>query len=296
MKQLGAGELGWQAFQFQGNVSYNPGGTFEVPVSGPAPSQGSVSFVRASTASSKTVWSFQKLPHAGFTQAPPTCTITNASGPTSSTVTIPAPPSGSTPVNPNDAAVSLGAGDVVKCAFMDNRIVNTDVTVFKQTTGGFGGPFAVTVTPPDGSGIQPGGGTVTTTAADSPVQAATVADTSPGATGDWTLTEDLSTANSAANVAADAGSWSVSGFDCNGTTQNPSVSETVSVTAGESLECTFTNNFVPNGSLTITKTTIGGVGTNDLVVTPLAEPTNTTVPVTSPTRCSVPPPPNRGSP
>ena len=154
----------------------------------------------------------------------------------------------------------------------------------------------MTVTPPDGSGIQPGGGTVTTTAADSPVQAATVADTSPGATGDWTLTEDLSTANSAANVAADAGSWSVSGFDCNGTTQNPSVSETVSVTAGESLECTFTNNFVPNGSLTITKTTIGGVGTNDLVVTPLAEPTNTTVPVTSPTRCSVPPPPNRGSP
>ncbi|HZM55795.1 MAG TPA: hypothetical protein VFC03_12305 [Acidimicrobiales bacterium] len=69
MKQLGAGELGWQAFQFQGNVSYNPGGTFEVPVSGPAPSHGFASFVRASTASSKTVWSFQELPQAGSTQA-----------------------------------------------------------------------------------------------------------------------------------------------------------------------------------------------------------------------------------
>ena len=49
-------------------------------------------------------------------------------------------------------------------------------------------------------------------------------------------------------------------------------------TAGDSLECTFTNQLTAAGSLTITKTTTGGVGTTDFVVTPVADPTDTTVP------------------
>jgi hypothetical protein len=48
--------------------------------------------------------------------------------------------------------------------------------------------------------------------------------------------------------------------------------------AGDSFECTYTNQFTPDGSLTITKTTTGGVGTTDFLVTPVADPTDTTVP------------------
>src|ERR1019366_6498306 len=41
-------------------------------------------------------------------------------------------------------------------------------------------------------------------------------------------------------------------------------------TSGESLECTYTNLFTPDATLTITKTTTGGVGSTDFVVTPVA--------------------------
>jgi hypothetical protein len=51
-----------------------------------------------------------------------------------------------------------------------------------------------------------------------------------------------------------------------------SPTQTVDVTSvDEALECTFTNRFTPGGSLTITKTTTGGTGTTDFVVTPVTD-------------------------
>jgi hypothetical protein len=239
-KQLGPGETGTNVFQFQGDISYNPGGAFEVPVSGPAPSSGSVSFVRDSGED----WTFQELPYAGFGLTSLTCVSANST----STFTI----------NGASASVDLGSGDTATCTYVDTRNV-TDLSVFKQTTGGVGGPFDFTVTPPSGT---PTDFNATTTEQDAPVQAGTITDATVGT---YTVAESLP-------APTGAGSWSVSAFDCNGTPGPVSPTQTVDVTSvDEALECTFTNLFTPGGSLTITKTTTGGTGITDFVVTPVTD-------------------------
>ncbi len=260
VKQLGAGETGTNIFQFNGTISYNPGGDFEIPVSGPAPSTGQVSFTRASGHT----WTFSELPYAGF-QAP-TINCTSANNTSTSTI------AGS------GVSVALGAGDTVTCTFVDTRSVTTSLSLYKQTSGGFGGPFNFTATPPAGSGLPVSQWSASTAAADTPVLAGSVSDTSGASVGTWTLAEDLT----AANAAAVGGTWSASEFDCNGDTgaypDQTATTQTVAVTSGASLDCTFINAFTPNGTLTITKTTTGGVGSTDFVVTPVIDQTDTTVP------------------
>ena len=56
-------------FQFNGSVSYNPGGNFDVPVSGPSGATGSVSFTRDSGVD----WNFSELPYGGFSFTSVTC-------------------------------------------------------------------------------------------------------------------------------------------------------------------------------------------------------------------------------
>lgn len=261
VKQLGVGEIGTNIFPFTGNISYNPGGAFEIPVSGPAPSKGQISFTRASGHT----WNFAETqPYPGFQAPTVSCTTTNGL----STFT----PSGS------GMSVALGAGDLVNCTFVDARTVTTSLSLNKQTSGGFGGPFNFTATPPTGSGLQPSQWSASTTAADTPVPVGSVSDTAGAAVGNWTVSEDLT----AANAAAVGGTWSPSEFDCNGDNlshpNQTSTTQTVAVTSGASLDCTFTNTFTPNGTLTITKTTTGGVGTTDFVVTPVANQPDATVP------------------
>ena len=251
-KQLASAEPETNTFHFQGNVSYNPGGTFEIPVTGAAP--GSISFVR----SSGVAWNFTELADPGFVFQSLDCT-----GP--GTSTFPAPST----TDPS-ATVTLGSGDTVTCTYTDARPVLGKLNVLKQTTGGSGGPFDLSVTPPSGT---PTPLVATTAAPDDPVAATTP---SGGAfaptlvTGTYSFTEDLS----AVNAGATDGTWSATGFDCNGlapTSTNGSTSATFDVspgfiTSGDSLECTFTNTFTPDATLTITKTTTGGVGSTDFVV------------------------------
>jgi hypothetical protein len=175
----------------------------------------------------------------------------------------------------------------VTCTYTDARPdppSNPTLTVLKQTTGVAGGPFNLSVTDPTAT-VTPL--VATTSAPDDPV-AATLADgTAFGpvlAAGVYTLSEDLSSVN-----AAGGGSWALTGFNCDGEPGVPVPGSPTSFTftyppttplpaPGDSLECTFTNQFTPTGTLTITKTTTGGVGTTQFVVTPVADPTDTTVP------------------
>ncbi len=270
-KQLAAGEPVANTFQFQGNVSYNPGPSpspddnpfqITVPASAASPSApGSMSFVRSSGVS----WHFTELNNPGWA-APgaPTC----SGGPvviTGATVTL-----------------TLAAGATVTCTYTDSRPVLGTLSVLKQTTGGEGGPFNLTVTSP-ASATTPL--VATTTQPDTPV-AATLGNGAAFAPtlvlGTYTFTEDLT----AANAASGGGTWSMTGFNCDGApaTSSPGpTTETFTVdstflTSGRSLECTFTNLFTPTATLTVTKTTTGGVGTTSFVVSPVADPTNITVP------------------
>ncbi len=276
-KQLNVGEPEANTFQFQGNVSYNPGATpspddnpFEitVPASASSPSApvGSISFVRSSGVS----WHFTELPNPGWTDpGSPTCT------------------GGVTTILGAQVTLTLAPGSTVTCIYTDSRPdppSNPTLTVLKQTTGAAGGPFALSVTDPSAT-VTPLA--ATTTNPDDPVAATRGDGTAfspvlvPGV---YTLSEDLTSVN-----AAGGGSWALSGFNCDGEPGTPVPGSPTAFTftyppttplpsPGDSLECTFTNQFSPDGSLTITKTTTGGVGTTAFVVTPVSNPTITTVP------------------
>ena len=75
--------------------------------------------------------------------------------------------------------------------------------------------------------------------------------------------------------ASPSGSWAVSGFECNGNggpTSDLTQSVTITSLSDASQACVFTDSFTPTGSLTITKTTTGGIGSTDFVVTPATPP------------------------
>jgi hypothetical protein len=252
-KRLAAPEPETNVFHFQGNISYNPGGNFEIPVTGAA--TGSVSFVR----SSGVPWSFTEVTDPAFTLTSLSCT-----GPPTST--FPAP-SATDPA----ATVTLGSGDTVVCTYTDARPVLGALSLLKQTTGGTGGPFDFTVSGPS---LPLTDVVVPSTAEEGAPVAATLpsgAAFAPAlAVGTYQFTEDLS----AANAAGDGGTWSFAGFNCDGAPGTPGAdptteSFTVTAVTSESLECTYTNLFTPDGSLTITKTTSGGVGSTDFVVSPV---------------------------
>jgi hypothetical protein len=246
-------------FPFTGTVSYNPGNTFDVAAGK------SISFVRDSNVD----WTFQEGDLAGYQFTNAVCTSSNGL----STFNGSLAPVGS-PITFNSnvvVSVDLAQGDVATCTYTNSRNV-VDLTVLKQTLGGVG-TFPVTVTSPTDSVTDL---SATTTTEGVPAEACTpapvtcdVVDNPATLPADYTVAETLPAATS-------AGSWAATAFDCNGVSQPAGATQTVVVPlgeGGESLACTFTNTFTPTGSITLTKTTIGGVGTTEFAVTPVAPET-----------------------
>jgi len=244
-------------FPFTGSVSYNPGNTFDVTAGQ------SISFVRDSNVD----WNFQEgaLPGYQFTTA--VCTSSNGQSTFNGT---PAPIG--TPVTFNSnvlISVDLAQSDVATCTYTNSRN-EVDLTVLKQTVGGVG-TFPVTVTSPTDAVTDL---TATTTTEGVPAEACTpapvtcdVVDNPATFPADYTVAETLPPATG-------AGSWAATAFDCNGVSQPSGTSQTVIVTSSdENLACTFTNTFTPTGSITLTKATVGGVGTTQFSVTPVAPET-----------------------
>ena len=244
-------------FPFVGSVSYNPGGTFDVPAGS------SVSFTRDSDAD----WNFQEQPTPGYSFVSAVCTSqTGASTFNGQASSVAHPVTFSTN---SLITVDLAPADTAGCVYTNTRNA-VDLTVLKQTLGGVG-TFPVVVTPPSGPATDL---SATTTTPGVPVEACTsdvapvcdVADSPATLPATYTVTETLPTATA-------AGSWAPTAFDCNGVSQAAGASQSVVVTtAAESLECTFTNTFTPRGAITLTKTTVGGTGTTEFAVVP-AHPT-----------------------
>jgi len=240
-------------FPFVGTVSYNPGGTFDVPAGS------SVSFTRDSNAD----WNFQEQAVPGYSLVNVVCTsqtgVSTFNGQASS---VAHPVTFTTNVL---ITVDLAPADTAGCVYTNTRN-SVDLTVLKQTQGGVGA-FPVVVTPPAGAATDL---SATTTTPGVPVEACTsavpavchVVDNPLTLPATYTVAETLPPATA-------AGSWAPTAFDCNGVAQAPGVSQAVVVTTAlETLECTFTNTFTPRGAITLTKTTVGGTGTTEFTVVP----------------------------
>ncbi|MFI6478593.1 hypothetical protein ACIBH1_11695 [Nonomuraea sp. NPDC050663] len=234
-------------FHYDSNVSYTSGGDFDLtPKSGQA---GEITFQRGSTRPGDDPWTFTEDPLPGWELASLTCTSSSGE----STVGT----SGAT------ATVTLAGGDTVTCTYDNRRSLSRPVSLYKQTVGAVGGPFAFTAVKPDGTVDDLG--EISTTAELTPVLVGDFADRPLGV---YTITETLPSDTP-------AGVWEIESATCNGqdvTGITTSVTDegkqaTVKFTLGtEALNCLVTNRFTPRGSITVEKITVGGTGVTDFVV------------------------------
>ncbi|MGB2756967.1 MAG: hypothetical protein WBD02_04810, partial [Acidimicrobiia bacterium] len=147
----------------------------------------------------------------------------------------------------NGVSLSVGIDQSISCTFR-NTPKPASIQVWKQTTGGVGGPFSFTAT-------KTGGGgpvnvlSATTTAGTNPAQAGTWSGLFPGT---YTLSES----------AAPSG-WNPAGATCDdlgtaGVVETASPTNLV-VGANSNWKCTFTND-LPTTTIRVKKTSVGATG------------------------------------
>jgi hypothetical protein len=233
-------------FGFQGNVSYTTTHDFSLVVNkSSVPAQ---TFYRAATRAGDPPWTFTETGSVGYVLTGIDCT---ANG---STVTT----------NRATATVridNLVAGDTVDCTFTNElKPQGGTLQISKVTLGGVATvPFE----------IERAGGGVTKTTTATTRTPGVEADAQPGPIaldpGTYEITETL--------PAADDGIWSPVLVNCNSRPligrRGPTI---VTIAPSTGVACKFTNRFIPDGSIAISKTSRGGSGTTGFFVTSNTEP------------------------
>ena len=239
-----------QKFRFTGNLSFTPDPSnptdpqknyFDVTggVSDNEVVAGQVTFPRAAGSN----WTFRESPPASSsaTFADVLCTSSN----NSSTVT-------KNPANPREVSVLLGAGDVVTCTYINNLTFAPGLDIRKVTTGGVGS-FGFAAKSGTAGAVSR---TITTTKEGIPVAAARI----PAEAGqDYTITETPPDRSD--------GHWELDSVSCGGQVVQSRPVKTTIPASGTQV-CTFTNNFVPTGSITIRKVTLGATATTSFLISP----------------------------
>jgi uncharacterized repeat protein (TIGR01451 family) len=236
-----------QTFEFEGNVSYNEGGKFQLSVNnGSTPS---ITFYRAETAPTDEPWTARELVPPGWVLTDLACTRRTTSVITTDQV---------------NAAVSirLRAGDTVTCTFTNALRPPPGQLLISKVTFGDVGSFGFEVEPVDGGPVEDAAATTETRgipvlARPSPIELEA---------GDYFVSEQLPRAR--------GGRWRQVGVNCNARERAARAEPTrVSITAGRGVACVFANRFVPRGSITILKETRGAGGTTGFVVESRRDPT-----------------------
>lgn len=239
-KQITAGSSSPARFDFQGNISYNPGGVFSLTAPG---SGSSISFVRAVG----TLWNFTEQVPAGWRLESLTCEKGN--------------PASAFTITGARVDVSVAEGDTVTCTYLNDQPPPPPgrLELYKVTTGSIGS-FPVRITRPDGTTRSVEARTT------EPGQPALVAATGSGddpQLGRYTVTETLP-------ARTDAGYWRAVEAECNGDPQDltredgPNGTTLVSFSgrtvSGVGESCTITNDWQPLGRIRIEKTAQNGTG------------------------------------
>jgi uncharacterized repeat protein (TIGR01451 family) len=220
------------AFQFTGNLSFDPNG-FQLS------NGGSTTFYRAGGTS----WSVTEQPVADYTLDSISCV--DAAG----------APASNVDVNGPEVTIHLGAGDHITCTYT-NRYTPPpgSLAISKVTRGGIGTfPFTVS-----------GGGHVyhaSATTTYENVPAAATPDLGMLAPNTYTISESI--------PSVPGGRWRLVNVICDGTTFSTQP-VTVTVTSGAQVSCQFTNVFIPRGSISLAKITEGATGTVAFLVEPVS--------------------------
>ncbi len=243
VKQLAGAAQGGD-FDFEGNISYNPGGAFSIPAT---PTDAGVErFVRGATLGStiQPPWSFTELTEPGWSP-PATAACTSRTG--ESVIAT----------NGATTTVDLAGGDDVTCTYTNTPAPLGAGQLAKQTIGGVGS-FPFSITGPNATETF----TAVTTAPGTPEVFATRAGAPSGT---YTAVETMPTDSTLTGP----GTWSMTSAVCNGAAV-PVVNDPTTTPAratvdyiadpGSDVACLFTNTFTPAGSIDIVKTSVGGTG------------------------------------
>ena len=254
-----------QTFTFDGNLSFNQGGLFNLRVSNGQPA--SQTFYRANTDADDPPWVVHEQVPGGWRLAQLNCSSTGGSA-------VGTDPAGAR------AEIRLAPGDTVTCTYMNEvRPPAGELFIRKLTRDGTGS-FDFDVIPVGGgAGVKARAETqeerVAVDAQPSPLTL------SPGT---YRIDEHLPDSR--------AGQWHLDNVICGGRLAAATESTEVTITDGAGATCTFENSFVPSGKIAIDKVTLGGVTTTDFVISPVGDPetqytkTATTTEPGLPTRAS----------
>ncbi len=249
-KEVRGGEgLPSETFNFTGNVSFNPGGAFSLNVQNAAPAE--IKFFRAEVAPGGTPWSFRELDSPNFKLASLACT----SATHDSQIT--------TSLQTGQADVTLAGGDTVRCTYVNDWVDPTGGLEIRKASFGGTGTFRYAVDPLAPNGEDTRHATAVTEEEGQPVTAAPSLGRLKA--GSYRIHEQ--------SPVSAYGRWHIDSVECDGLNM-PVAGDggvDVQVKSGQGVACTFTNSFIPKGSIVLRKTTLGAAGTAGFVITPAGE-------------------------
>ena len=230
-----------ESFSFTGNVSYVPGGIFDLSASEGNPD--SIEFVRGETRAGDEPWTVVEDAHEGWTLTGLSCTSESGSTTTTDLAT-------------RQVQITLLAGDTVTCTYANRLTPPAGALVLRKVTLGGAGSFPFRVIDEDGDVVARR--ELTTRSRGAP-GAARVIVLDPGR---YRIAERRPT--------SEQGRWRLTGVKCNGSTRDPGDPVTVNITAARGAVCTFTNRLDRPGQIVVRAVTIGGVDTAGYIVTPFS--------------------------
>lgn len=229
------------SFTFTGNISYgdsdgNAQNDFVLTPGVGTPA--SITFIRGAVTGDEDPWTFEEVSQPGWeiVGGEPTCTAEGASG---------------IDIDGAAVAVTLAAGDVVTCTYVNDLERTGYLYLGKTTLGGVGSfPFEIDVPSP--------GDDVSTTATTLVPGEQVEVDSGFGFPGTYTATETLPDATV-------RGSWHAESAVCDGedvplTISGNTASASRTIAVDDTEVCTMTNVFTPAGALVLEKTSVSGVG------------------------------------
>jgi hypothetical protein len=250
-KVLSSAQPSDETFDFNGSLSYNPGGDFSLDVPHGSTSA-STDFVRGETLPGDAPWTATELIPAGYQLTGLSCTGASSVTQTGSN------PRSTVPGGHDGVAITLEAGDHVVCTFTDTLEPGEgELTTHVITEDGSPVPSGVL---PDTFGYT----VIDPSSASSTVTNLVKPSTQSGGTGVVSLTPGTWSITPQALPTHPGWSytWVSTVCDVNGTeTSYPSGTVVVTVPPAGTGACAFTNQITATGSLTVRFTTLGGTGT-----------------------------------
>lgn len=232
-----------QDFAFGGNVSYNPGGAFDLSASTGAPAE--QTFFRAETRPGDEPWTVDEQVPDGWVLTGLHCDSAT------SQVT--------TDLKDASVEIRLAAGDTVTCTYTDALKPPKGALLVRKVTEGGTGTFDFKVVDSAGDTVKTE--RIKTTEEGDPAYASPLV-LDPGR---YKVLER--------SPKDPRGVWRAVSASCNGDRQRSADVAAFSLSASEGELCTFTNRVDYQGRLTITKEAIGNTGSAAFQITSPADPT-----------------------